>query len=537
MKRFLLVLIVALMLFPVTVSLAGGLLPSLNETIGKPMPSFGEALDCYPDIEETNADGSFTERYLNVTEEQFNSFSVYLEKKDASLQDYSVDNDVLTATIQANGSAFFLKYDSTSGEVSVDYPIGTYDEHLEIVKTYYTEGQTKRSNADWDGAVEAFTAAGAYRDATTQISETRYQEASAMEMNGDQEGAHTLFMSLGEYRDSFERANKPYYDLGLTKRSAKDWDGAIEAFTKAGTYSDSESQISETHYCHADFLLSEENYDAAAVYFKKIIDYKDSGDRVSEVYYKKANKYYNDGDYVNAYCQYLLIPHYEDTDKLLSSDSKLIKAATDFADLQQKGYKTVGNIFEFGRYKSDYYSRDEIPIKWIVLDIKDNNVLLISKYILDAQEQQPTGYRQNPSGASCAWEKSTLYLWLNQTFIVNAFNNKEREALVNMGEGKAFLLTYDEAVTYNQHKKGYLINDTPTPWWTRRTGYKDKYNKYTYYYYYIRTDGEEHDVKGSKVYGIRPAIWIDLSSKYFSIDPVAIAVQAQLQKEEALSID
>lgn len=65
---------------------AEGLLPSLTDTIGKPMPSLGEALKRYPDVDTTNADGSVTEVFRGVTETDFNTFSVYLSEKGLRLR-------------------------------------------------------------------------------------------------------------------------------------------------------------------------------------------------------------------------------------------------------------------------------------------------------------------------------------------------------------------------------------------------------------------------------------------------------------------
>ena len=55
-----------------------GLLPSLTETVGIAMPSLGEAIERYPDAETESGDSSITELYTNVSESDFNVFSIYL---------------------------------------------------------------------------------------------------------------------------------------------------------------------------------------------------------------------------------------------------------------------------------------------------------------------------------------------------------------------------------------------------------------------------------------------------------------------------
>ena len=134
--------LVMVSILPGTISFAeGGLLPSLSETVGIAMPSLGEALQRYPDSETENEDGSVTEIYTNVSETDFNTFSVYLEQQKAELADYKAEKGVFTAEIRAKGASFSLQYDSKSGEARVIYPSGTFDEWVRNAKTHFDAAQ------------------------------------------------------------------------------------------------------------------------------------------------------------------------------------------------------------------------------------------------------------------------------------------------------------------------------------------------------------------------------------------------------------
>ena len=137
MKRNLMTLILALCLLGTSLASAEGLLPSLVDSIGKSMPSLGEALGRYPDDEIYSGDGGNTELFQGITETDFNTFSVYLSEKGATLADYQVVGSTFSASIQVDGKTIFFTYDTLTLEASVTYPKGTYDEWLDYAKTQY----------------------------------------------------------------------------------------------------------------------------------------------------------------------------------------------------------------------------------------------------------------------------------------------------------------------------------------------------------------------------------------------------------------
>ena len=138
MKKFTIAfcLMVCLLFFSFD-SMAVGLLPSLTDTIGKPMPSLGEALGRYPDAEIPEADGGNTEVFHRVTETDFNAYSIYLSKKGATLADYQTAGTSFSASIVVDGKTISFTYDTQTQEARVTYPKGTYDEWLDYAKTQY----------------------------------------------------------------------------------------------------------------------------------------------------------------------------------------------------------------------------------------------------------------------------------------------------------------------------------------------------------------------------------------------------------------
>ncbi len=137
MNRNLMAMILALCLLGTSLAGAEGLLPSLTDTIGKAMPSLGEALSRYPDEEIPGADGSNTEIFQGVTETDFNTFSVYLSEKGAALADYQAAGTTFSASIVVEGKTISFNYDTQTLEARVTYPKGTYDEWLDYAKTQY----------------------------------------------------------------------------------------------------------------------------------------------------------------------------------------------------------------------------------------------------------------------------------------------------------------------------------------------------------------------------------------------------------------
>ena len=75
----------------------------------------------------------------------------------------------------------------------------------------------------------------------------------------------------------------------------------------------------------------------------------------------------------------------------------------------------------FGKYTQSLYG-DASEIEWIVAGIEGNKVKLIAKYGLDSNPY-------NETHSMITWQTSTLYSWLNNTFMYTAFSSEERNLL------------------------------------------------------------------------------------------------------------
>ena len=131
--------------------------------------------------------------------------------------------------------------------------------------------------------------------------------------------------------------------------------------------------------------------------------------------------------------------------------------------------ENIGKIVKYGSYKQFDYDEKE-PIEWIVLDEENGKSLLLSKYCLD-----PIRYNDL---ADCTWCTSRLRMWLNSTFISEAFSTGEASAIefVNLENDsntqykidggndtidQMFILSYSEYQKYYERFKSISLEATP----------------------------------------------------------------------------
>jgi len=80
----------------------------------------------------------------------------------------------------------------------------------------------------------------------------------------------------------------------------------------------------------------------------------------------------------------------------------------------------VGGIVIFGVYEQDGdLTNGPEPIEWEVLDINENGMLLVSKYVLDC-------VKYNTEYEDVTWEACTLRSWMNSDFYTTAFDAREQ---------------------------------------------------------------------------------------------------------------
>ncbi len=130
---------------------------------------------------------------------------------------------------------------------------------------------------------------------------------------------------------------------------------------------------------------------------------------------------------------------------------------------------SVNDEIKFGSYEQDTdKSNGPEAIEWVVLDIEDNVLLLISKYCLDCQ-------KYNDKTDLVAWNNCTLRDWLNSDFYDSAFDENE-QALIRTThvdnsdsegrpgcsdtEDKIYLLKYEEIKDYFGSQQNAICKPT-----------------------------------------------------------------------------
>lgn len=241
------------------------------------------------------------------------------------------------------------------------------------------------------------------------------------------------------------------------------------------------------------------------------------------------NHKYNDAislieseNYIEAYDMLISLDGYKDSVEKASSIYEKVK-------IEKIKSAKVGDYLFFGAYEQDNnIANGNEEIEWLVLEIKDNSALLISKYVLD--------FMAYNTYSSTSWEKCLLRKWLNSDFISKSFSEEEYAMIPtvmvlndknpgfnktnqgNVTEDKVFLLSITEIDKYFNSENeiqceatDYAIaNGLPEKfkWWLRtldainsNAAYVSKNGDVSETGYSVRTS---HG-------GVRPVIWINLN--------------------------
>lgn len=170
-----------------------------------------------------------------------------------------------------------------------------------------------------------------------------------------------------------------------------------------------------------------------------------------------------------------------------------------------------------------YYAGTEL--EWLVLDENEDEMLLLSKYIVDKRAY-------NDERTPTTWKDCSLRNWLNKNFYKNAFNAKERKRIIqssnisidnriNGNDGgedtkdRIFLLNSDEFALYLGSEDAESATakidesyDAHFSWWLRNPGYFAEMASYIDNNGYPNDLGEFVDIG---TFGVRPAMWITKS--------------------------
>ena len=183
----------------------------------------------------------------------------------------------------------------------------------------------------------------------------------------------------------------------------------------------------------------------------------------------------------------------------------------------------VGETIEFGNYPQEEDGTEK-PIEWIVMKNEGNQVLLLSKYVLDAKPY-------NKGWENVTWQTSDIRQWLNNEFYTTAFNKSEKAKIqtslikneYNDTEDKVFLLSEKEAETLFSNdeeriakateyaeKSGVYVNEEKAAyWWLRSPGDSGDDAAEVIYSGWVYRDGNYVDDSSG---GVRPALHLNLQS-------------------------
>ncbi len=230
------------------------------------------------------------------------------------------------------------------------------------------------------------------------------------------------------------------------------------------------------------------------------------------------------------------------------ANSEALRAAS--ADIQP------GQMVEFGMYApyDGMVGTERLPVRWLVLDKKEDTVLLLSEKVLFAcVMDNGRDIFDDPA----RWNECTLRTWHLQDFYDQAFALEERNAIVkstlpnDCGETEdgVFILSAEEVEYYLPTQEERVAHATPSAmirgwlevnngdcayWWTRSDDGDG-------HFAYVRPDGlinESGEAGTYSFYGIRPAMWVKaIAVTSLPEDEAAVQPSTEEQMLEGLLLD
>ena len=138
--------------------------------------------------------------------------------------------------------------------------------------------------------------------------------------------------------------------------------------------------------------------------------------KLKENKYARAKEYLEKDDQVSAIILFNEIKGYEDSKKLIDEIVKEKEYLKVFVS-------EINDEVIIGEYEQDNnLENGKEPIEWIVLGKDNDDLLLISRYIL----------KKMRFGSTYLWEKSEVREWLNNEFYNESFNEKELKYIQKM---------------------------------------------------------------------------------------------------------
>ncbi len=214
-----------------------------------------------------------------------------------------------------------------------------------------------------------------------------------------------------------------------------------------------ENEFEEVVYKNAIHFFESGEYEKAEECFLKLNETENVLEKINECRYMRAKQLYDSGEFGKSKVLYSQIVNYKD-----AKDLKVL------AEKQELKQIEIGGSYLLGSYEQDDNDKNGAePIEWQVLDVKEDKILLISKYVLDAQKYDDDW---------AVWEDSFIREWLNGEFYDNVFSDEEKAKIVETKlknsdsylepddisadtSDKVFLLSVNEAIQYFDENVGF----------------------------------------------------------------------------------
>ena len=200
-----------------------------------------------------------------------------------------------------------------------------------------------------------------------------------------------------------------------------------------------------------------------------------------------------------------------------------------------------GDTFSFGIYVFDprkkNFDYEYEEIQWMVLEVQEDKMLVMSKDVLCVREFDEKYVRQNPE----TWETSLLRRWLNNEFLNENFSNIEKDMIIISDvvcdsnskfhtwggmdtQDKIFLPSAKECDEYKipmkpgvtsiaareYRSQEYFSERDYGRWWLRSIGKERGYFEYVAECFGESFDISNHGAPQTLKLGVRPAMWINL---------------------------
>lgn len=161
--------------------------------------------------------------------------------------------------------------------------------------------------------------------------------------------------------------------------------------------------------------------------------------------YNKAMDLVDAGNIIEAYDLLVSLDGYKDSAEVADSIYDQYK-------LEKVKTAKIGDRVIFGSYEQDNnIDNGKESIEWIVLDVNENGILLISKLGLDCKP-----YHEREIGIT--WENCSLRKWLNNDFINIAFSDEEKSYIQMTTIPAQKKLKYDTDPGNNTQDKVFVLS-------------------------------------------------------------------------------